>query len=530
MWPEFSDFAKKYPPGFLFTIISLSKADASAGIFDVVNVAASLENRSLKPVMAESAPSSSRMIFECTGAVFGIDDRPCVEFWPQLETALSAINSHSVRHNIETNTSSSHPLVVMVCGEKSAGKSTTCRAIVNSLLSLEEFKEKGVGYFECDVGQTEFTPSTIVSWSIVKKPLIEPPFMHMKAATAKSNDINFTASFYGDLSPGQSPNRYFECLKTVYSRIPVFAQNNIPLIINTMGWMKSLGLALLVDTYRLVRPDIVLHLRTAQDTSPQLSPAFFFSADGINYSGIPPSDKLPQHELFDVAVQRRPVVAKNFYSSTPPPFFLRALSTIGHLALSSEVREKSIQLLPKCDIPLNSPNGNKFIFAGICHERVPSSETSRALLGSIVALCNVDVKLPAGASAPNFLLTLPSGWIGNEWLGLGVVLAIDHTGRRITVATPLAEHPEVLGKVNCLMRGSVTITDSSMAQIVPVHLRQNSIPPGLQIQPNNGAEQDDGSFDAQRFGGRRDFMRRKRGVPAGSAPPNASTRPRTNNF
>ena len=486
-----------------FAVLRVKPISSSKSLtYRILETEAAHEGRHLQPRPKDSA--AVKFLYAKTGVLIGSDDRPTIEIWPQLEESLTAIARHSMQYDLESNTSSSRPCVIMVCGEKSAGKSTTCRAIINSLLSLKAFQEKGVAYLECDVGQTEFTPSAVVSWSLIKDHLLEPPFMHMHS----SHNENFIATFYGDLSPGQSPNRYFECIKRVYTNIPSDISKNVPLVVNTMGWMKSLGLALLIDAYRLVQPDIVLHLRTEQDNSPELTPEFFATSDGINTR---PYNKMGQHLLLDVKVQRR-VSAGRPGESQPPPFFLRALSTAGYLVQCNEVLSSmNLSELPKCEV-----GSNGYIFVGICHERVPASETKRAIIGSLVALCKIDVKMPPGYSAPQFLMTLPNGWIGNEFLGLGIVLDVDENQRKMTVATPLANRPELLKSVNCILRGLVTIANSTIAQVVPDYLRQPTAPPIIQNQKDE-ADREDNPFDAQRFGGRRDYNKRKRGIqPAGT--------------
>lgn len=57
--------------------------------------------------------------------------------------------------------------VILVLGKVNLGKSTFSRFVINSLLN----RHKQVGFLECDVGQTEFTPPGIISVHLIKKPV-----------------------------------------------------------------------------------------------------------------------------------------------------------------------------------------------------------------------------------------------------------------------------------------------------------------------------------------------------------------------
>ena len=57
--------------------------------------------------------------------------------------------------------------VIYVHGPKRCGKSTLARFLCNWLLNTYQ----RVAYLECDVGQTEFTPSGLVSLNVLSKPL-----------------------------------------------------------------------------------------------------------------------------------------------------------------------------------------------------------------------------------------------------------------------------------------------------------------------------------------------------------------------
>ncbi|XP_064778485.1 polynucleotide 5'-hydroxyl-kinase NOL9-like [Oncorhynchus masou masou] len=61
--------------------------------------------------------------------------------------------------------------VILVCGAKNVGKSTFNRHFISTLIN----HTASVEYLECDLGQTEFTPSGCLSLSTVREPLLGPP-------------------------------------------------------------------------------------------------------------------------------------------------------------------------------------------------------------------------------------------------------------------------------------------------------------------------------------------------------------------
>jgi polynucleotide 5'-hydroxyl-kinase GRC3/NOL9 len=64
----------------------------------------------------------------------------------------------------------------MSVGGKGSGKSTNNRYLVNRLLNYHKF----VIYIDTDLGQPEFTPSGMMSLSILESPVFGPPFSHIR--------------------------------------------------------------------------------------------------------------------------------------------------------------------------------------------------------------------------------------------------------------------------------------------------------------------------------------------------------------
>ncbi|GAB4817782.1 hypothetical protein N2152v2_004828 [Parachlorella kessleri] len=168
----------------------------------------------------------------------------------------------SVAHN-----SSAAPAVIVVCGSKKAGKSTFCRQLVNSLLN----HHPTVAFMDTDCGQAEFTPPGLVSLSMLTQPVLGPPHMHLHRPA-----ISY---FVGDLSPESDPLRYLRCIREMYrgyqhaasataaaavqqqltthdvTSTPQAATGQLPpLVVNTHGWVKGLGLDVLIELLQSLHP------------------------------------------------------------------------------------------------------------------------------------------------------------------------------------------------------------------------------------------------------------------------------------
>ncbi|KAK4768810.1 hypothetical protein SAY86_026960 [Trapa natans] len=109
---------------------------------------------------------------------------------------------------------------VLVCGPKNSGKSTFSRHQLNVLLQ----KYKKVAFLDMDVGQTEFTPPGVLSLCIIE-------------------------------NSSRDPGKYLQCVYALYdyyrdelckSESSKSSMVELPLIVNTPGWIKGSGYEVLV--------------------------------------------------------------------------------------------------------------------------------------------------------------------------------------------------------------------------------------------------------------------------------------------
>ena len=189
---------------------------------------------------------------------------------------------------------------VVICGAKGVGKSTSLRYTLNRLMS----KTKCVALLDCDLGQSEFTVSGLVSLHILSTPLLSPSHLRLRKP-----ELSF---FIGDTTLKADPGlfevalvrlyeRYLE-LRDVYAttgdvaslstytpcdvmdrsvssttgkdtsdkRVSGFSALDdspyskfaLPLVVNTDGWIRSMGLEVLTSIITTTKPTHVIHLCT----------------------------------------------------------------------------------------------------------------------------------------------------------------------------------------------------------------------------------------------------------------------------
>lgn len=154
------------------------------------------------------------------------------------------------------------PPIVVVCGAQNVGKTTFARFLLNNLLR----RYKKVGYLDTDVGQPEFTPPGCLSLHIVEIP--NPDLSILCLRTPER------CHFYGDISPKSDPETYLHIIVSLYEHFrkeyydvditdesEASKRVQIPLVVNTHGWVKGLGYNVLVDMLRYMVPTHVVQIR-----------------------------------------------------------------------------------------------------------------------------------------------------------------------------------------------------------------------------------------------------------------------------
>lgn len=310
---------------------------------------------------------------------------------------------------------------ILVYGPQNTGKSTLLRYLINKVLVLHD----NMFYLDGDPGQTEFTPPGVVSLTQVKEAVIGPPFFHPK----KPLSMCFTGAISADLSPDMY-NHSVNKLMRYFNRMV----DTGTLFVNTMGWVKGIGLGCLKNVMKAVKPTIVVEIVNEKD------PLMF---DYRKY--VPAGAK--------------------FHQITCPTFKMPKIS-------AEESRSLSIlSYFGACQSSLERPTYlNSFIPFCVCWDDIPVYNFKRKLVpyrliesmnASVVALCKVS--LSAILSHPNNMYpkTLESE-PDNECIGFGIVRAVDEVRHLLYIVTPLNEK-EIIS-VNAIMKGIVTIPESFILQ------------------------------------------------------------------
>ena len=83
-------------------------------------------------------------------------------------------------------------------------------------------------------------------------------FYHHVSSPPFTNCIDSTnrLAYFGELSPGNCPGKYLSAVQGLISSI----DRNIPVIVNYMGWIEGLGLHLLSDISKSLKPTKMIQL------------------------------------------------------------------------------------------------------------------------------------------------------------------------------------------------------------------------------------------------------------------------------
>ncbi|GMF34165.1 unnamed protein product [Phytophthora fragariaefolia] len=348
---------------------------------------------------------------------------------------------------------------VVVCGGKGVGKSTFCRYLVNRLLA----KFGTVAFLDTDLGQSELTPSGLVALHALTTPLLGPGFSHMK------NPIR--SFFCGNANPGNDPLYYMKAVKSLLrlyeakwgSQASKSAGDSsprkrqracVPLVLNTDGWIKSMGHDLLCSVIQETDPDHVVQLLAVTKNK-----QFDVPTEGRwRIHGVQPWDPVgvtqPPRSSKEMRIYR---FHSYFLGRTPcnlPRALLQNLQVLSEKnRIDCDIYRAYTQLTPFA-VSFDQVN---IAFAG---SSVPPSQLLFSLNACIVGLCvNPDYK-PAESDEshprerpPRIILQS----VHVPCLGVGIIRAVDAEKRQLFVLSPLPL--SVLQRVNLLVRSSMPLAD-----------------------------------------------------------------------
>ncbi|XP_059808050.1 polynucleotide 5'-hydroxyl-kinase NOL9 [Hypanus sabinus] len=343
--------------------------------------------------------------------------------------------------------------IILTCGGKNVGKSTFNRHLMNSLLNHVPCVE----FLELDIGQTEFSPPGCMALHLVTKPVFSPPYMHQCEPRKMV--------YYGNVLCDRDPDRYMEVVRYLYAEY----KKEAPLIINTMGWIKGLGLSVLVDLIRLLAPTHVVQLvntRGSQD-SVLLTSEFVQTATGWQTKGKhqiqqKPVDLRTSPNSSDEEMQMHVGLQghKLMYIHSEFPGVedgsclkyrsnvLRDLALLGsfsHLQPLDIGHPLSLHRMLPYQVPFNA------VALHVLHCDVTPTHILYAANASLVGLCRIPGGVNSHADGPVLLSQTPVC----DCFGVGIIRGINLEKRLYYILTsvPVAR----LKQVNCLLVGAVTI-------------------------------------------------------------------------
>ncbi|KAL9483950.1 hypothetical protein ACSS6W_002739 [Trichoderma asperelloides] len=151
------------------------------------------------------------------------------------------------------------PFTTLVCGPKSAGKSTFSKMLVNRVLTSDTTTaaRTGVAILDLDPGQPEYAPCGTISLVHVLRPNLSAAFTHPDLEDDSYKVIRCHA--LASITPAAAPEHYLECVLDLldsYRR----QLRNCHLLINTPGWILGTGQDLLVEIITRVNPPEVIYM------------------------------------------------------------------------------------------------------------------------------------------------------------------------------------------------------------------------------------------------------------------------------
>ncbi|XP_020235402.1 polynucleotide 5'-hydroxyl-kinase NOL9 [Cajanus cajan] len=328
----------------------------------------------------------------------------------------------------ESIAESSTPPIALICGAKNCGKTTFSRYLLNILLH----KYSKVAYLDTDVGQPEFTPPAFLSLTILHK--VTPDLTVPCLKTPER------CLFFGDVSCKRDPSTYlsYVCAMYDYYRNEYCISDKgdyphkieLPLIVNTPGWVKGVGYDVLVDMLKYICPTHVVKINISSENKNLPAGEFWLDGEHDETINLIEINSARQDLLNRLVLVKKD--ARLLRDLRIMAYFRQCFSSDSNI---STIKELAHALAYHCpyEVPIAS------IKIQHLHCEVPSSEIFYSLNATIVGLA-VDSDVPEN---------LP--WC----LGLGIVRGIDTVKGVLYVITPVPHSS--LEKVNLLLQGYIQI-------------------------------------------------------------------------
>lgn len=179
--------------------------------------------------------------------------------------------------------------VIMLCGAKNNGKSSLLRYLINTFnreglsktqhiddIPIIDDEDQGESVacannrfaylIDYDPGQSEMTTPGIISAHVIRanaQPLRSPTYMNI------NQHEEIVQASVGGTNMSVNPKMYIENSRAIYKKVCEHRKSQVvkqPIFVNTMGHIRNIGLAMLMDLIKICRPTNLIVLNVENDS------------------------------------------------------------------------------------------------------------------------------------------------------------------------------------------------------------------------------------------------------------------------
>ncbi|XP_054163901.1 polynucleotide 5'-hydroxyl-kinase NOL9-like [Oppia nitens] len=415
------------------------------GVTDVETIINQLEENSCF-ILLEKITMNSLLYLE-TLPNFKPTNLKLIKDWFNMRSiAANNYNSHLVWDRLFDELKLKNNDMIVVTGGTNVGKSSLIRHMINRYLferNVDDYSE--CLYLDTDPGQSEFSTAGQLSLSKIKEPMLSSTVLNV------INDKPLMSCSVAATTPSKAARLYMSSISQLIHFFRKDLQSKGPLFINTMGWTRDLGLALLTDIIKIALPTHLIQINSTIE--PKNNFQFDLTSDAIKrFNGYRfDSFDRNRHLKYKLSIiesnNRR--VKKNQMT--------RDLQQLSYMAKMPDILYK----------PIYAMNPYKLLWSKVyvkiqLDSRFAPKLSLDVLNCSWIHLCRLDPKF-----IDKYYVEMGIKFIDsidrNECFGSAIIRGIDFQNKCFYILSP--ESREILESVNCIVRPSgISIPDKIMLE------------------------------------------------------------------